>query len=360
MDPKIARWHRKADALAAAWERRNGALPAKHTVLLALCPPSAETRCGDSWPGPDGELGTQDDENNWGATTARSLNAEELAAVKAAGIVATVGPGHVVAAKAAQAALESAGLGFVPMTTKRGILIPRGTIHCDSRTEKRGDGRSVQVPYFVWFAAFDTDDQGAEYYLTFVAEPGFPSRAVLENPKATVHNLAAAMYARSYFWGFKPHGIYTHPGADKVLGTADDELRDGNAENVTAYGRWLEPHFATISAALKDWQPRPAAAGPGELAEAGEPTATPQPDPIDLSRAADVQRALNLVGCGRPPLKVDGDFARKSIAALGFYEGGSSRVEGEPWTDVTGAFPLAPATRTSLERDLIAMGYTVR
>lgn len=349
MDPKIARWHRKADALAAAWDRRYGAVPPKHVVILALCPPSAETRCGDSWPGPDGELGTQDDENNWGATTARALSADELAALKAAGVVATVGPGHVEAAKRAHAVLESAGLGFAPMTTKRGVLIPRGVIHCDSRTEARADGRKVQAPYFVWFAAFDSETEGAEYYLTFVAEPGFPSRPVLENPKATVQNLAAAMYARGYFWGFSPHGVYMHAGSDKVLGTDDDERRDGNAENVAAYGRWLEPHFATISAALRDWQP-------GSTVP-DEPT---HPDSIDLDAAADVQRALNLVGCGRPLLKLDGDFARKSVAALGFYEGGASRVDGEPMIDVTGLFPLVPATRASLARDLIAMGYTVR
>ncbi len=298
MDPKIARWHRKADALAHAWARRYGALPAKHTVILALCPPSAETRCGDSWPGPDGMVGTQDDENNWGATTARSLNASELAAIKAAGVAATVGPGHVEAAKKAAAALEAAGLSFQPMTTKRGVLIPRATIHCDSRTEKVG-GRSVQIPYFVFFAAFDTETHGAEYYLTFVAEPGFPSRPVLDNPKGSVHALAAAMYTRGYFWGFSPHGPYAHPGPDKVLGTADDELRDGNAENVAAYGRWLEPHFATISAALKDWTPTPALPPIGEedYDGPGEGTSRPQGEtepapllPLELDQ--DEQRRL--------------------------------------------------------------------
>ena len=44
MDSKIERWHRKADALAKAWERRYGELPPKHTVILALCQPSAETQ----------------------------------------------------------------------------------------------------------------------------------------------------------------------------------------------------------------------------------------------------------------------------------------------------------------------------
>lgn len=292
MDPKLARWHRKADALAQAWERRYGAVPPKHTVVLALCQPSAETLCGDAWRGPDGVLGTADDTRNWGAATLRSLNTAELAAIAAAGIVPTVGKGHEERAKAAQAAIVAAGLP-IPSGTKRGMFVPRAEIHCDSTTDAKG-----QHAYFVWFAAFDSDDAGAEYYLTFVAEPGNPARSVLLDPKGNVYQLAAAAYARGYFWGFKPHGKYITAGADGVKGTADDVEHDGNAENITAYADWLRPHFATISAALKDWAPRTAIPsgeedyeGPGEGTSRPQGETAPAPALLPLEQDLDERRA---------------------------------------------------------------------
>lgn len=277
LDPKIARWHSKADAMVTAWRRRYGATPAKHTVILALCQPSAETMCGDAWRGPDGVLGTADDTRNWGAATLRSLNAAELAAIQAAGVTPTVGKGHEDRAKAAQAAIVAAGLP-IPSGTKRGMFIPRAEIHCDSTTDAKG-----QHPYFVWFAAFDSDDAGAEYYLTFVADAGNPARAVLDDPKGDVYRLAAAAYARGYFWGFKSHGKYT---------AKDGTVHDGNAENIEAYADWLRPHFATISAALKDWDPKPELPPIGEedYEGSGEGTSRPQGEepaliPLELDHA---------------------------------------------------------------------------
>lgn len=347
-DPKVERLHRKADALHAAWLRRYGVAPAKHTVVLAMCPPSAETKLGDAWPG----------EFNWGATTFRQLNAAEAAAVKAAGVMPTVGTGHAERAAQAMAAIAAAGLP-VASGELRGVKVPRSTIHCDSKTVLV-NGAKVQQPYFVHFANFEDDTGGAEYYLTFVADPGNPARAVLENPKAGPANLAAAMYARGYFWGFKPHGVYMTAGVDGVMGTADDEKHDGNAENVAAYASWLAPHYATISAALQSWTPDTATSSPRP-----SDTEPAPPPPFDLTKLDDVQRALNALGCGRPPLKVDGNFATKSTAALGFYQGGTARLgkEDDPGIGldemlaVTGV--VDDDTRATMRRDLERLGYEV-
>lgn len=350
---QIDRLKRKATALADAWKRRYGVTPAKHTVILALCPPSAETKLGDSWPGPDGVVGTQDDENNWGATTFRQLNAAEAAAVKAAGIAPTVGPGHVEAAKQAMAAIAAAGLP-VASGELRGVKVPKATIHCDSKTVLI-NGAKVQQPYFVWFANFEDESHGAEYYLTFVADPGNPARAVLDNPKSGVANLAAAMYARGYFWGFKPHGVFMTPGVDGIMGTADDEKHDGNAENIAAYAQWLSPHFANISAALASWTPSDAPA-PGKETD----TEPAPPPPLDLNSALDVQKALNLVGCGRTEkglLPEDGNFGDLSKAALGYFEGPAQAVQDGPLIPITGKFPLRPLTRAALIRRLAEFGH---
>lgn len=331
-----ARWHYKADSFVAGWRARYGETPPKCAVVLGLCQPSAETDVGDAWPL----------DRNWGATTVRRCTAAELAAISAAGVVASVGSDHESRALAAMAALAAAGLGFTPGTF-RGVVVPRASLHCDSTTDTSG-----QHPYFVWFAAFDLDEKGLEaasaaYYLSFVGDVGNPARAVLLNPKAGVAELAAAVYSRGYFWGFKPHGIYKTAGPDGIMGTADDVTHDGNAENVAAYAAWLAPHFATISANLSDWQP----------SESDHPAAPPAPDAFDLSKPADVQRALNALGCGRPLLKVDGDFGTKSVAALGFYQGACPNEAGDGLIDVTGIVD-AP-TLAGMKRDLGAIGLEV-
>jgi hypothetical protein len=68
-------------------------------VALGVSVAIHETLAGDAWPGPDGIVGTSDDENNWGATTLRALNSAEqwalatdaLERIIAAGIEPPVG-----------------------------------------------------------------------------------------------------------------------------------------------------------------------------------------------------------------------------------------------------------------------------
>lgn len=344
VDPKIARIRRKADAYVTAWHRRYKTVPIWHAVVLGLCPPSAETKIGDAWLGPDGVLGTADDTRNWGATTLRTLNASELAAVKAAGVTPSVGAGHALKAKAAQAAIVAAGLP-IPSGTRRGMFVPRAEIHCDSRTELLASGAKITVPYFTWFAAFDTDADGAEYYLTFVADVGNPARAVLENPKSTVYHLAAAMYLRGYFFGFYPHTNYTTAGADQVMGTTDDIAHDGNQENIQAYALWLAPHFTTISAALKGWVPG------GLVNGTTEPS---PPPPMTLVSESDIWHALELLGCVRPMGRQRSE--RRYYASLGFYQGGNIELDGDLLA-VDG--DVGKETKAALARDLRALGYEV-
>lgn len=321
-----SRWHSKADALVEGWRRVFvGETPPVSAVVLALSVAQHETRCGDAWPG----------EYNWGATTLRSLTAAERDVLAKAGIAPTVGHGHNERSAAAQAALVAAGLAPA-----------NGVIHADSTTDAKG-----QHPYFVYFFRGTDDADGARYFLQLLAGKGKPAKAVLDDPKGTEHGLAAAMYARGYFWGFKPHGKYT---------AKDGTERDGNAENIAAYAGALQRITPTIRAALKDWTPKDPipAIGEEDYEGPGEGTSRPQPDPIDLATAAGAQDALNKLGCGRPPLTVDGNFATKSIAALGFYQGGNLRVDVSELLDVTGK--LDAPTLAAIRRDLIAAGYSVK
>jgi hypothetical protein len=67
----------KCDAYIEAWRRAFADKPSFVNTALAVSVAWHETRCGDAWPGPDGLVDTEDDENNWGATTLRSLNSAE-------------------------------------------------------------------------------------------------------------------------------------------------------------------------------------------------------------------------------------------------------------------------------------------
>jgi hypothetical protein len=225
-------WYRsKADALFAAWQRDYGSDPPTHAVALCLAVATHETHCGDSWPG----------SHNWGATTLRALNAAEQAAVRAAGIAPSVGPGHEALAKKAQQAIVDAGL-----------PLPAGEIHCDSAP-------SIGA-YFVWFAAFGNDVDGAAYFLKLLA--GIQTKKVAWNvlnaPGGTEQQLAAAMYAAGYYTGFyRRDKDYTLPGGHVVKGS---EL------NVAAYAKALTDLTPAIRAALAGWAPAPP-----------EPTDAPQP-----------------------------------------------------------------------------------
>lgn len=185
----------KATAASQAWHLQFGAWPSLHAVILQLAQATAETRCGDAWPGPDGQLGTADDENNWGACNLRALNAAERAVLKAAGIVPTVGAGHEQRAVQAQAAIAAAGL-----------PIPRGAIHCDSAP---GQG-----PYFVWFAAFHDYTAGGVRVSGAVSGARYQQRiaygaphylkslySVVTNPASDAGAYARAAYRQGYYTG---------------------------------------------------------------------------------------------------------------------------------------------------------------
>lgn len=67
----------KLPAFRAAWRRIYGGDPSSNAELIGLSVALFETQAGDSWPGPDGVIGTQDDQRNWGATNLRGLRAHE-------------------------------------------------------------------------------------------------------------------------------------------------------------------------------------------------------------------------------------------------------------------------------------------
>lgn len=252
----------KAQALVAGWRRCFAIEPVTEQIVCPLSSAIHETSAGDAWPGPDGIVGTQDDERNWGACTLRSLNAGELAVLGAAGIRPTVGPGHVKAAADAMAALQASGL-----------TLPQGVIHCDSRPVV-GKGN---VPYFTWFASFPDHASGAEYFLHLIAgsvakrRPGY---LALMSRSITEASLARAMYAGGYYTGF-------HVATDTSL-IARTAVAEANIADYTAS---MRRSSGAIRAALVGWAPAPE---PGPVV----PTAAFAPM-LDLSQTwlDDLQRA---------------------------------------------------------------------
>lgn len=255
------RWQVKAKALQDGWVYRyKDQLPIEG-VILGLCPAQLETRCGDAWPGPDGLAGTDDDERNWGACTLRSLSVAEHAILKEKGIKPTIGPNRDIVAKSAMQALAEAGLAR-PSGTVGGepyINVPSATIHCDSRTVKDAvTGKPVTIPHFVWFANFATHADGAAYYLHLL---GDGARSVLK-AKGSSYDLAAAMYRRGYYGGFKPHSKYI---------AADGTEHDGNAENIAAYQKLIDYWHPQIKAALLGYALTPVAKPVLRHGDKGEP-----------------------------------------------------------------------------------------
>lgn len=276
-------WYQnKADALVHAWRMNYGDDPPLVAVVLALAVALHETRAGDAWPGADGVVGTEDDEHNWGATTLRALNAAERAAVKAAGIFPTVGAGHEARAKAAQAAIVAAGL-----------PLPQANIHCDSAPDLG--------PYFVWFAAFSTDADGAAYFLKLLA--GLKTRKMayqVLTQGGSETQLATAMYLASYYTGFfKKNSLYVLEGG-KWRELKDETpptgavVRKGSELNIAAYAGALQKITPTIRLALKDWH-----------FPSGEPTEDPAPE-TEPAPYADTEPAPPLI-----PLDVDWDELRR-------------------------------------------------
>lgn len=260
---KAERIRKKATAYAEAWRSRFGAEPSTHNIELALSVAIHETQAGDAWRGPDGILDTEDDEHNWGATTLRALNQderlilaatarqllanagladrgdriefpsnryvwindsgktlpllpEEIEAVKP--ITPTVGKGHEERAKLAMKALRESE-----------ISLPAATIHCDSAP--------AIGPYFVWFAAFPTDVDGAAYFIRLLClrkDGSFKAaKAILESAGGTAHDLAAAMYAVGYYTGFN-----------------DPKQPGGAQKNIDAYAKGINGVLPSVRAAL--------------------------------------------------------------------------------------------------------------
>ncbi len=310
------RWTDKYDALQKAHEQQYGSKLPWGGVVLGLCPAQLETRCGDAWPGPDGLVGTDDDERNWGACTLRSLNAAEHACLKAAGLAPTIGSNHVEVERKAMAALAAAGLPKASGTVANGTIdVPSATIHCDSRTVKDPvTGKATTIPHFVWFANFASHVDGARYYLHLL---GSEARAVLARSGSS-YELAAAMYRRGYYGGFKPHGIYK---------ASDGTEHDGNAENIAAYQRLIDY-----------WRPKIVA------------VLTKPPEPVvptyNLDTSNGLATALKVVlpDCDLVPLS----SMRKFCAWVGVYQHGRSDVDGKP-LKVDG--DAGPKTRAALLRD---------
>ena len=154
-----------------------------------------------------------------------------------------------------------AGLGLASGSLA-GITVPRSHLHCDSRPVK-GAGN---VPYFVWFAAFNTPADGCEYFLHLLCgKPETPKRArtVLEMG-GTEQELAAAMYASGYYTGFR-----------------DPSTPEGRQANIDAYASSLRAITPSLRFALADWTPPPEVTADTEPAPPTEPNAAPLPLDVD-------------------------------------------------------------------------------
>lgn len=297
----------KLPAFREGWRSVHGEEPTANECVIGLSVALHETSAGDAWKGPDGILGTQDDEHNWGATTLRTLRAHEqfligaaaLARIIDAGLPArgtrlwfnrfryswqtyengsgepdvaamqrdlgfkgaaidgkvgpktmaaledqypgtdpslywpkiklvtplnsgeleavrpihpTVAKGHPARAAEAMRVLSE---GFAPED------LPPAVIHCDS-TPKDG-------AYFVWFAAFPTDADGAEYFIRFLRYSGELAAMKSGNP----FDMAAAMYDAHYFTGFN-----------------DPDEPGGDERNIADYAAGISKHMASVRAAI--------------------------------------------------------------------------------------------------------------
>lgn len=207
----------KAAAAGIGWQwLYRCAPPPVHLIALGLLPAIHETDAGDAWPG----------EHDIGATVLRALNAKENAVLAKAGIRPTVGPTHKAVEKEAMNELKRSGL-----------PLPHGAVHCDSTTDQHGRLH----PYFVWFAAFEDDASGFDYYWGvlsgWTAEKGKRCRQVLLTPGSSPRSLAVGMYGQGYYWGFHPH----------------DHGGPGDIANINDYARALEKLYPGVAAALDGW-----------------------------------------------------------------------------------------------------------
>lgn len=227
----MSRWHDKADALTVGWRRVfTGETPPLGGIVLALAVAQHETQCGDAWPTC----------RNWGACTLRGLNDAEREVLRRASVFPTV------ANPTATRHAEQIAMGVL---TGSGLEIPEAELHCDSAPNIGA--------YFTWFAAFDDDASGAEYFARVLARQRPQCHALLMTVGSEEHGLAALMYQSHYFLGFHdPH----QPG--------------GAEQNVEDYARALRALTPEIHLALIDWVPPSDAPSDEEIAAEADIIAT--------------------------------------------------------------------------------------
>ncbi len=234
LDPtKIARYVNKANIVTAAWRALFGAVPTKHSVILAMAVAEFETHLGDaggSWKG----------EHNWGAVHKRSLTQAEAGTLSS----------HSIAPTGGDAAVASARAVVTPTSTDEAL-------HIDD---------SPNGKYFVWFWAFPNHVEAAKKYLTTLIANRPGVRSVIDG--GTAGDVARAMYQSKYFSG-------VHKG--------DDEA------NIGDYAKNVATKALAIESALSEagWDP----------ARAGEPLDDPSTVSVLANiaeqRAADASHAAH-------------------------------------------------------------------
>lgn len=223
----------KASSATAAWRQlHGGALPSVGELVTSMAPAMHETVLGDAggvWTG----------EDNWGATTERTLSKDEQSTLDAAGVkpapYGSSGKAINESVNAARYALKRRGKRW------KGL-------HWDSRPVQGGN-----VSYFTFFFVPADDVAGAAYYLRALLRGGAPDAV----SNGDLDALAAAMYANRYYTGFHQ----------------DPE------SNIADYAKALHAVAPTIAAALSGFDP----ANPGPVAQR---VPIPEPTPVPLGGAA--------------------------------------------------------------------------
>lgn len=234
--PRTVAWIKsKAASYSAGWTATfNGAVPTNRNIALGLAVAIHETNAGDAWPG----------ENNIGAVQLRVLNKDELAVIKAAGLVP-----HPKNVDAARIALENA--------------VARGEIHAEDDGALHVDS-SPDTPtkkggwYWVFFRAFATEAEGFAFFVKVLAKNRPGCKVVLEDPNGTSYQLAGGMYRSRYFEGFrKPASWYAkinHFDGKGPTWTVVDAGTEGavlgSDLNIADYGGACHRIYLEVQAAL--------------------------------------------------------------------------------------------------------------
>lgn len=260
-------WYfQKSSALSEAWRGLFGSYPPRCAVVLSLAVAIHETNAGDAkgWEG----------EHNWGAVQLRSPNDAERA------VLASVKPSPK-NTQAARDALAAAGLEE-----------PKGALHADWSPTKHDF-------YWVYFAKFGSDVDGARYFLNVLAKKRPTCCVVLRDPYGTERALAERMHQTGYYEGFQsPAKHYKgSPGHWVECDASDPNAVSGAEADIQDYTWALSRLTPDIKIALASWTP-------------GDPA----PNLDDLGTILGQQRALNRHGAS-PPLAEDGIRGPKMIGA---------------------------------------------